>query len=60
MMTKIVYIICFTLIALMSPKHTVACSEHQEKAPMAIRKLLIMLTTKKITVPVAIAIVAAL
>ncbi len=34
MMTKIVYIFCFTLIALMSPKHTVACSEHQEKAPM--------------------------
>ena len=34
MMTKIVYIICFTLIALISPKHTVACSEHQEKAPM--------------------------
>ncbi|WP_185217482.1 hypothetical protein [Sphingobacterium mizutaii] len=31
MMTKVVYIICFTLIALISPKLTFACTEHQEK-----------------------------
>ncbi|MBA8988263.1 MULTISPECIES: hypothetical protein [Sphingobacterium] len=31
MMTKIVSIICFTLLALFSPKLTFACNEHQEE-----------------------------